>query len=287
MALPASGLPGNPLEGPGGHGRDRRGLPGPVGPKARPWAGDRGPRRRERARWQARRRSLRHPRRGRDRRSLRRRHRAARDARRAREQRRRQLPRSRRGHESERLEDRDRHRAERHFLLLPRVRPPPYRGGHSGQHREHRRRLRLDGRSGLRPLLGGEGRREEHDRDPRGRVGSLRHPGERPRPRPLPPRRHDRGHPGGARAPPAGGPSPGLRRHRWAPTSDPIFPCERSRVRDRAVPSPGREPLKSSPAPRTTRAGTRSPRWPWRDRSRWCSPAACRSTASTRTSTGR
>ena len=78
----------------------------------------------------------------------------------------------------------------------PRVRPPPPRGGHAGIDRQRRRVVRVDRRPRLRPLRRGQGRREEHGRDARRRVGALRHPGERARAGPVPPRGHDRRHPG-------------------------------------------------------------------------------------------
>ena len=51
------------------------------------------------------------------------------------------------------------------------------------------------GRPRLRPLGGGQGRRQEHGRVAGRRVGALRHPGERSGARAVPPRRHDRRHP--------------------------------------------------------------------------------------------
>ncbi len=112
------------------------------------------------------------------------------------QQRRGQLPRAGRGHVAERVAHGGRHHAQRHVLLLPRVRPPTPRRRHARVDREHRRVLRVDRRSGVRALGRGEGRGEEPDRVPGGRVGSLRDPGERARAGALPPRGHDRRHPG-------------------------------------------------------------------------------------------
>ncbi len=89
----------------------------------------------------------------------------------------------------ERVAHRRRHHAERHVLLRPRVRPPPPRRRHARLDRERRRVLRVDGWPGLRPLRRGEGGREEPGRDARGRVGPLRHPGERARARACSPTR--------------------------------------------------------------------------------------------------
>ena len=55
---------------------------------------------------------------------------------------------------------------------------------------------RLDRWSRFRPQRRSKGRRQEHGRDPRRRVGPVRHPGQRTRPRPDAPRGHDRRHPG-------------------------------------------------------------------------------------------
>ena len=84
--------------------------------------------------------------------------------------------------------------------------------------------VRLDRWSRFRPQRRSKGRRQEHGRDPRRRVGPVRHPGQRTRPRPDAPRGHDRRHPGQPRPHPrqgcdptriAGRPAPGTR---WAAT---------------------------------------------------------------------
>ena len=72
---------------------------------------------------------------------------------------------------------------------------PPHRGGHARLDPQHRRVLRLDGRPGLRALGGGEGRRQEPDRDARRRVGAVRHPRERARAGALPARGRGGAHP--------------------------------------------------------------------------------------------
>ena len=69
------------------------------------------------------------------------------------------------------------------FLCCPRVRPPPPRGRHARLDHQRRRVVRVDGRPGLRALGRGQGRREEPHRVARGRVGPVRHPGERARAR--------------------------------------------------------------------------------------------------------
>ena len=95
-----------------------------------------------------------------------------RPARRADQQRRRQLPGARRGHVAQRVAHRRRHHAQRHVLLRPRVRPPPPRRRHAGVDRERRRVVRVDRRARLRPQRRRQGRREEHGRDARRRVGA-------------------------------------------------------------------------------------------------------------------
>ena len=82
------------------------------------------------------------------------------------------------------------------FFCAPRVRPPPPRSRLCRIDRERRGVLRVDRRTGLRTLGRSEGGREEHGGDAGGRVGALRHPGERAGARPVPPRRHDRRHQG-------------------------------------------------------------------------------------------
>ena len=82
------------------------------------------------------------------------------------------------------------------FFCAREFAPPPPRRRHARVDRQHRRVLRVDGRPGLRPLGGGQGRREEHGRDAGRRVGPLRHPGQRARAGPVPARGHDRRHPG-------------------------------------------------------------------------------------------
>ena len=101
-----------------------------------------------------------------------------------------------RGHVAQRLAHGGRHHPQRHVLLLPRVRPPAPGRGHARLDRQHRRVLRVDRRPRLRPLGRGQGRGQEPDRVAGRRVGPLRDPGQRPRARPVPPRGHDRRHPG-------------------------------------------------------------------------------------------
>ena len=69
------------------------------------------------------------------------------------------------------------------FFCCPRVRPPPPRRRHARLDHQRRRVVRVDRRPRLRPLGRGQGRREEPDRVARGRVGPVRHPGERARAR--------------------------------------------------------------------------------------------------------
>ena len=147
----------------------------------------RAPRRRPRRDRGARRarahRRVRHPRRRVDRGRVRRGGGGVRAPRRARQQRGRELPRAGRGHVAERVAHRRRHHAERHVLLRARVLPPPPRRGHAGFDHQRRRVVRVDRRPRVRALRRGQGRREEPDRVARGRVGPVRHPGERARAR--------------------------------------------------------------------------------------------------------
>ena len=121
---------------------------------------------------------------------------ALRPARRAGQQRRGQLPVADRGPVPQRLAHGRRHHAQRHVPDVPGVRPAPAGGRAAGLDRQRRRVLRLDRRPGLRPLVRGQGRREEPDRDPGRRVGPLRDPGELPGAGPDAARGHDRRHPG-------------------------------------------------------------------------------------------
>ncbi len=66
------------------------------------------------------------------------------------------------------------------YLCSRESRPAPDPGRPGRLDRERGRLLRLDRRTRLRPLGGGQGRRQEPGRDAGRRVGPLRHPGERP-----------------------------------------------------------------------------------------------------------
>ncbi len=143
---------------------------------------------------------VRHPRRRADLCRVRRRHRGLRAARGPDQQRGRQLPGAGRGHVAQRVAHGGRHHAQWHVLLRARVHTSASRSEHAGVDRERRRVVRLDGWSGLRAQRGGQGRGQEHDRDPRGRVGSVRNPGQWPGARAFPARRHDRRHQGQSRS---------------------------------------------------------------------------------------
>lgn len=210
-ALGAAALPSGTYGGAGGAGDRRRHRAGQGHRRrvrtARRGPGDRGPARRAargRARGtggRARRgrghgRGLRHPGPGAGGRGLRRGRGRGRAAGRAGEQRGRQLPLPGRGPLPGRLAGGGGHHPDRHLVHDPRVRPPPPRRGDAGLDRGRRRLLRLDRRAGLRAQRGGQGRGEEPGGDARRRVGAVRHPDQRARPRAVRARRDDRGHPG-------------------------------------------------------------------------------------------
>ena len=115
---------------------------------------------------------------------------------------------------------RRRHHPQRHLLRRPRIRATTPRRRDARLDHQCRGVARLDRWSWFRPQRRSKGRRQEHGRDPRRRVGPVRHPGQRTRPRPDAPRGHDRRHPGQPRPHPrqgcdptriAGRPAPGTR----------------------------------------------------------------------------
>ena len=150
----------------------------------------------------------RHPRRGADRGDVRRGRVGVPSSRRPHQQRGGQLPGAVRGHVAERVAQRHRHHAERHLPRDPRVRPSPPGRAHTGVDRERRRVVRVDRWPGMGAQRRGQGGREEPGGVVVGRVGPVRHPGERAGARPVPPRGHDRRHPQQPRPRRRAGPQP-------------------------------------------------------------------------------